>query len=98
MPDTDSELEAARAELTRILVAKREDFLSRLTNPFEPFIYAHVDPLEPRHIRYVGMSATDYKRPLRHIVLAQYDYAKSTHHINWIRKLLRRIEHLKLSF
>lgn len=57
-------------------------------NPIEPpFIYALIDPLEPEHIRYVGMTMVRYKRPWEHDKEARRKNFKHTHLIHWVRKL-----------
>lgn len=53
---------------------------------FKPVIYGLVDPLDSKHIRYIG-SAINRDRPKRHkreAIHANY----STHKLNWIRTLL----------
>jgi hypothetical protein len=40
---------------------------------FRPFIYGLVDPLEPAHVRYVGM-ALQWKRPFAHAKRASKYY------------------------
>lgn len=54
---------------------------------FRPFIYGLVDPIDPRHIRYVGMASVRESRPLDHARNARCISAKATHLICWIRKL-----------
>ena len=51
-----------------------------------PFIYALVDPLEPDHIRYIGL-ATRTDRPYVHADEALRSDV-TTHKLTWIRKLL----------
>jgi hypothetical protein len=52
----------------------------------KPFIYALVDPIESRHVRYVGM-AMKAGRPHQHARCARSTRTKATYQINWIRKL-----------
>lgn len=54
--------------------------------PVKPFIYALVDPLEPKHFRYIG-KATYKRRPKEHEIWALKSEC-TTHKINWILKLL----------
>jgi hypothetical protein len=57
--------------------------------PFRPFIYGLVDPLEPNHIRYVGVASKYAGRPFIHAQLARRESTEPSHPINWIRKLQR---------
>lgn len=49
------------------------------------FIYGLVDPLEPKHVRYVGMATRD-ERPFDHANEARKT-TKSSYKLNWIRKV-----------
>lgn len=52
-------------------------------------IYYLVDPREPEHIRYIGVTSRDMEdRGLEHIKEAKYYKGKNTYKLNWIRKLL----------
>lgn len=53
-----------------------------------PFIYGLVDPLEPKHVRYVGMASTTPLRPYAHIKNAKNN-KKHSHLLHWVRKLTR---------
>lgn len=53
---------------------------------FKPIIYGLVDPLEPNHIRYVGI-ASYVRRPRSHEYEA-ISSDKNTHKLAWVRKLL----------
>jgi NUMOD3 motif len=53
----------------------------------EPFIYALVDPAEPRHVRYVGMAKRSPSRPDAHGKLARRKSTRASYLYNWIRKL-----------
>lgn len=53
---------------------------------FASFIYGLVDPVEPKHIRYVGMSIKSEKRPLDHSKNAKKSI-KHSHLLHWIRSL-----------
>lgn len=50
------------------------------------FIYALVDPIEPGHVRYVGM-ATQAIRPYQHAMVACRPSTKPSHLINWVRSI-----------
>ena len=52
----------------------------------KPFIYGLVDPADPRHVRYVGMSFRA-GRPLDHARNARKGSTSNPHLMNWIRKL-----------
>lgn len=54
---------------------------------FHPFVYGLVDPLDPSHIRYVGMAPVKATRPYRHAFEARRINTPLSHKINWIRKL-----------
>jgi hypothetical protein len=53
----------------------------------KPFIYALADPLEPDHIRYVGMTMRRPKRPYEHARAARLKKFKVCHLNHWIHKL-----------
>lgn len=53
---------------------------------FRPFVYGLVDPLEPDHIRYVGLARIP-SRPFDHARAARRQATRSSYKINWIRKL-----------
>lgn len=52
----------------------------------KPFIYGLVDPLEPKHVRYVGM-AMRASRPYDHAKEARSPKTESSYKINWIRSV-----------
>ncbi len=54
---------------------------------FYPFVYAHVDPFDPTHVRYVGLASKREDRPYQHMRAARRSKTKRTPHISWIRKL-----------
>jgi hypothetical protein len=54
---------------------------------FQPFIYGLIDPLEPEHIRYVGMAVSNRSRPKQHAEEARDIRTKLSYKINWIRNL-----------
>lgn len=54
---------------------------------FRPFVYGLCDPLEPGHIRYVGMASMNESRPYVHAKLALRQTEKHSHLFHWIRKL-----------
>ena len=54
---------------------------------FAPFVYGLVDPLEPKHVRYVGMAGVRASRPYDHAKWARRERAKPTWQVRWIRKL-----------
>jgi hypothetical protein len=54
---------------------------------FLPFVYGLVDPLEPGHIRYVGMASVRADRPLEHAKEARKLSTSPSYKINWIRKV-----------
>jgi hypothetical protein len=54
---------------------------------FQPFIYGLIDPLDPGHIRYVGMAPSNPFRPHQHRENARRPNTKPSHLIYWIRKL-----------
>ena len=41
-------------------------YVPRVKAEFRPFVYGLVDPLEPKHVRYVGMSGVRAERPSCH--------------------------------
>jgi len=51
-----------------------------------PFVYGLVDPLEPKHVRYVGMTRVRVSRPFDHSRLARNEI-KHSHLFHWIRSL-----------
>ena len=53
----------------------------------QPFIYGLVDPAEPKHVRYVGMSNVREGRPYDHARAARRPNTKVSYTINWIRKI-----------
>lgn len=52
----------------------------------QPFIYGLVDPLDPKHVRYVGL-ATRAQRPYAHSKWAHWSNTTSSHFVHWIKKL-----------
>lgn len=52
-----------------------------------PFIYGLVDPLEPGHVRYVGMARVKASRPYDHAKNARRSSTTNPHLMNWVRKL-----------
>ncbi len=50
------------------------------------FIYGLVDPLEPGHVRYVGM-ATRAKRPFEHSTQVYRPCTNPSHFTHWVQKL-----------
>lgn len=50
-----------------------------------PFIYGLIDPLEPKHVRYVGM-AFKTKRPYQHAIKARNN-SNHSYLFHWIRSL-----------
>jgi hypothetical protein len=56
---------------------------------FQPFVYGLVDPIEPGHVRYVGMAPVRACRPQEHAKEARRANAQSTPKINWIRSIQR---------
>lgn len=54
--------------------------------PFRPIIYGLVDPLEPKHVRYVGM-ASNAGRPYVHAKQARRPNHKYSHLRHWVQKL-----------
>lgn len=55
-------------------------------NCFKPFIYGLVDPVEPCHVRYVGMANVRALRPYDHAKNARRK-EKHSHLLHWIRSL-----------
>jgi hypothetical protein len=53
----------------------------------QPFIYGLVDPAEPKHVRYVGMTLTRKKRPYDHAKNARNGSKRHPHLLNWVRKI-----------
>lgn len=53
---------------------------------FRPFVYGLVDPLEPKHVRYVGMASKNKSRPYQHAKKIKSNVNPS-HFVNWLRKL-----------
>lgn len=51
-----------------------------------PFIYGLVDPLDPGHVRYVGMACRP-ERPFIHSRWAHWARTRPSHFVHWIRKL-----------
>lgn len=51
-----------------------------------PFVYALVDPLEPKHVRYVGMASKHVVRPYDHAKEARRTKTHS-HKLHWIRSI-----------
>ena len=60
-----------------------EDFRAA---PSVPFVYGLVDPLDTRHVRYVGL-AMRRERPFIHARDARRSGTFATNKINWIRKI-----------
>ena len=56
---------------------------------FRPFIYALIDPAEPSHVRYVGLTLVNPRRPYDHVKEARKERGHS-HLLHWIRLLLAR--------
>ena len=54
---------------------------------FRPFVYGLVDPLEPKHVRYVGMTTVSARRPRQHADNARNGSMVNPHLSNWIRKI-----------
>lgn len=54
---------------------------------FRPFVYGLIDPLEPGHVRYVGMASVRASRPNEHAYLARKGSNGNPHLMNWIRKI-----------
>lgn len=54
---------------------------------FRPFVYGLYDPVDPGHIRYVGMTSTHASRPRVHAKLARNFSTRPSHVTNWARKL-----------
>lgn len=52
----------------------------------QPFIYGLVDPFEPKHVRYVGMTIGRRLRPFDHMRNARKE-KKHSHLLHWIRKI-----------
>ncbi len=52
-----------------------------------PFIYALVDPIEPEHIRYIGMTMCRSRRPYDHAKAARLKRFKPCHVMHWVQKL-----------
>jgi hypothetical protein len=52
-----------------------------------PFIYGLVDPIEPRHIRYVGLAFSNPTRPYDHARLVRQGYCKNLYLKHWIELL-----------
>ena len=59
-------------------------YVPRPKGEFRPFIYYLADPLEPKHVRYVGMAGCRADRPYYHAKLAKRS-KKNSHLFNWIR-------------
>lgn len=55
--------------------------------PFRPFIYGLVDPLDPMHVRYVGMASVHPNRPFKHAQVARRANAMSSYQRSWVRNL-----------
>lgn len=53
---------------------------------FRPFVYGLVDPAEPGHVRYVGMTTVKASRPYAHMQEAR-SFSSVSHKIHWIRKV-----------
>lgn len=51
-----------------------------------PFVYALVDPQDPKHVRYVGMAPVRSFRPYEHAKEARKS-AATTYKLRWIRKI-----------
>lgn len=58
-----------------------------MDNLVVPFIYGLIDPLEPKHVRYVGMAGVDPSRPYHHAKNAKDISAKASYLLNWIRTI-----------
>ena len=52
-----------------------------------PFVYGLVDPLEPEHIRYVGIALANPRRPYEHMKECGEKAQRSYKH-NWIHSLI----------
>lgn len=63
-------------------------YVPRAKAEFRPFVYGLVDPLDISHVRYVGMSTANAKRPYHHVKDARNPLSAPTHKVCWIRKLL----------
>lgn len=54
---------------------------------FQPFVYGLCDPVEPGHVRYVGMAPSNPTRPYQHAKRARKDLADDSYLMHWIRKI-----------
>lgn len=54
---------------------------------FRPFVYGLYDPVEPGHIRYVGMAFANAFRPHQHAKWANKPSTQPSHFKHWILKL-----------
>lgn len=54
---------------------------------FQPFIYGLIDPVDPGHVRYVGMAGVRESRPYQHARWARNRSIKPCHLLHWLRKL-----------
>mgnify|MGYP001576037036 CR=1 FL=1 len=54
---------------------------------FRPFIYGLVDPADPGHVRYVGMSRANARRPFNHAKDALKGRHVNAYLSNWILKI-----------